>query len=41
MEMEYFVKPDAEHFKLVDEWVELYIEWFKALGIRRGESETV
>ena len=33
MEMEYFVKPDAEHFNLVDEWVELYIEWFKGLGI--------
>ena len=33
MEMEYFVKPDAEHFKLVDEWVELYVEWFKGLGI--------
>jgi glycyl-tRNA synthetase len=33
MEMEYFVKPDAEHLKLVDEWVELYMEWFKGLGI--------
>ena len=33
MEMEYFVKPDAEHLKLVDEWVELYVEWFKGLGI--------
>jgi glycyl-tRNA synthetase len=33
MEMEYFVKPDAEHFKLVDEWVTLYLEWFKGLGI--------
>ena len=37
MEMEYFVKPDAEHFKLVDEWVELYLEWFKSLGIS-GEN---
>jgi glycyl-tRNA synthetase len=35
MEMEYFVKPDAEHFKLVDEWVESYLEWFKGLGISR------
>jgi len=34
MEMEYFVKPDAEHLKLVDEWVEQYLEWFKSLGIR-------
>ncbi len=34
MEMEYFVKPDAEHLKLVDEWVELYVEWFKGLGYR-------
>jgi glycyl-tRNA synthetase len=33
MEMEYFVKPDAEHLKLVDEWVEQYLEWFKSLGI--------
>jgi glycyl-tRNA synthetase len=33
MEMEYFVRPDAEHFKMIDEWVELYLEWFKALGI--------
>lgn len=33
MEMEYFVKPDAEHLQLVDEWVELYLEWFKGLGI--------
>ncbi len=33
MEMEYFVKPDAEHLQLVDEWVELYFEWFKELGI--------
>jgi len=33
MEMEYFVKTDAEHFKLVDEWVALYLEWFKGLGI--------
>lgn len=36
MEMEYFVKPDAEHLKLVDEWVELYVEWFKGLGIDGG-----
>jgi hypothetical protein len=35
MEMEYFVKPDAEHLKLVDEWVEQYLEWFKGLGIKR------
>ncbi|HEU4767215.1 MAG TPA: glycine--tRNA ligase [Pyrinomonadaceae bacterium] len=33
MEMEYFVKPDAEHLTMVDEWVELYVEWFKGLGI--------
>jgi glycyl-tRNA synthetase len=33
MEMEYFVRPDAEHLKLVDEWVELYMEWFKGLGL--------
>ena len=33
MEMEYFVSPDAEHLKMVDEWTELYVEWFKGLGI--------
>lgn len=36
MEMEYFVKPDAEHLKLVDEWTELYVDWFKGLGIDGG-----
>jgi glycyl-tRNA synthetase len=35
MEMEYFVKPDAEHLKLVDEWVELYMDWFMGLGLER------
>jgi glycyl-tRNA synthetase len=35
MEMEYFVRPDAEHLKLVDEWVELYLDWFKSLGVTR------
>ena len=33
MEMEYFVKPDAEHLQLVDEWVDQYVGWFKSLGI--------
>ena len=33
MEMEYFVKPDAEHLALVDEWAEQYLDWFKRLGI--------
>lgn len=36
MEMEYFVRPDAEHFKLVDEWVESYLEWFVELGLDRN-----
>ena len=36
MEMEYFVKPDADHLKLVDEWVELYLDWFAALGLNRS-----
>ncbi|HKS08464.1 MAG TPA: glycine--tRNA ligase [Pyrinomonadaceae bacterium] len=35
MEMEYFVKPDAEHRQLVDYWVEQYLEWFNSLGINR------
>jgi glycyl-tRNA synthetase len=36
MEMEYFVKPDAEHLKLVDEWVDLYMEWFLTLGLNQS-----
>jgi glycyl-tRNA synthetase len=36
MEMEYFVRPDAEHLKLVDEWVEQYVGWFTRLGLERA-----
>jgi glycyl-tRNA synthetase len=39
MEMEYFVRPDAEHLKLVDEWVELYLEWFKGIGLDRANLQ--
>lgn len=35
MEMEYFVRPDAEHSQLVDYWVEQYLDWFSHLGIGR------
>ena len=35
MEMEYFVSPTDEHSKLVDYWVEQYLEWFGSLGINR------
>jgi glycyl-tRNA synthetase len=35
MEMEYFVRPDEDHSKLVDYWVEQYLEWFTSLGISR------
>ena len=35
MEMEYFVAPDAEHSKLVDYWVEQYMDWFGSLGMIR------
>jgi len=35
MEMEYFVRPDEDHSKLVDYWVEQYLEWFTGLGISR------
>ncbi len=35
MEMEYFVRPDAEHFKLVDYWVEQYTGWYTSLGLAR------
>ncbi len=36
MEMEYFVRPDAEHFKLVDYWVEQYVDWYTRLGVARA-----
>lgn len=35
MEMEYFVRPDEEHLKLVDYWVEQYLGWYTALGLAR------
>jgi glycyl-tRNA synthetase len=35
MEMEYFVRPDAEHSKMVDYWVEQYLEWYTGLGLKR------
>jgi glycyl-tRNA synthetase len=35
MEMEYFVRPDAEHLQLVDEWVEQYLAWYTGLGLSR------
>jgi glycyl-tRNA synthetase len=35
MEMEYFVRPDAEHFQLVDYWVEQYLGWYTGLGVAR------
>jgi glycyl-tRNA synthetase len=39
MEMEYFVSPTAEHSKLVDYWVEQYLEWFGSLGISRANLD--
>ena len=35
MEMEYFVSPTADHSKLVDYWVEQYLEWFNSIGMIR------
>jgi glycyl-tRNA synthetase len=35
MEMEYFVRPDAAHFELVDYWVEQYMSWYTSLGLSR------
>jgi glycyl-tRNA synthetase len=35
MEMEYFVRPDAEHSQLVDYWVEQYLGFYTALGLSR------
>jgi glycyl-tRNA synthetase len=39
MEMEYFVSPTDEHSKLVDYWVEQYLEWFGTLGVTRENLE--
>jgi glycyl-tRNA synthetase len=39
MEMEYFVNPDADHPQLVDYWVEQYLDWFAALGLRRDNLQ--
>jgi glycyl-tRNA synthetase len=39
MEMEYFVRPDAEHSKLVDYWVEQYLDWLTDLGISRDNLD--
>ena len=36
MEMEYFVRPDAEHLRLVDYWVEQYVSWYTRLGLARN-----
>ncbi|HEX8069433.1 MAG TPA: glycine--tRNA ligase [Pyrinomonadaceae bacterium] len=36
MEMEYFVRPDAEHSQLVDYWVEQYVNWYTSLGLSRA-----
>ena len=35
MEMEYFVRPDAEHSWLVDYWVEQYVDWYTRHGLVR------
>jgi glycyl-tRNA synthetase len=35
MEMEYFVPPDEDHSRLVDYWVEQYLDWYKDLGLNR------
>ena len=35
MEMEYFVRPNEDHFRLVDYWVEQYVDWYTRLGISR------
>jgi glycyl-tRNA synthetase len=39
MEMEYFVRPDAEHSKLVDYWVEQYFDWFATIGLSRDNLD--
>ncbi|HKR59242.1 MAG TPA: glycine--tRNA ligase [Pyrinomonadaceae bacterium] len=39
MEMEYFVRPDAEHSNLVDYWVEQYLGFYTSLGVSRDNLQ--
>jgi glycyl-tRNA synthetase len=41
MELEYFVRPDADNLGAIDEWVALYQEWYAGLGVRRENLKLV
>jgi glycyl-tRNA synthetase len=41
MELEYFVRPDADNLGAVDEWVALYQDWYTGLGLNRANLRLV
>jgi glycyl-tRNA synthetase len=41
MEVEYFVRADADNFAAVDEWADLYLGWYTSLGLSAHNLERV
>jgi glycyl-tRNA synthetase len=41
MELEYFVRPDAENLAAVDEWADLYHDWYTSLGLSKENLKRV
>jgi glycyl-tRNA synthetase len=41
MELEYFVRPEADNLAAVDEWADLYHDWYISLGLSRENLKRV
>jgi glycyl-tRNA synthetase len=41
MELEYFVRPEADNLAAVDEWADLYHDWYTSLGLSRENLKRV
>jgi glycyl-tRNA synthetase len=41
MELEYFVRPDADNLGAIDEWVALYQDWYAGLGLSRDNLKLI
>jgi glycyl-tRNA synthetase len=41
MELEYFVRPDADNLAAVDVWADLYHDWYTSLGLSRENLKRV
>jgi glycyl-tRNA synthetase len=41
MELEYFVRPEADNLAAVDEWADLYQDWYTSLGLSRDNLKRV